>query len=206
MDEVVAVIPRGAVDYFLRSRSFAKVVGVLEDGLLPCPKTQELETDETLLQVCTYTIVTKSPDLMLTYCRPAKQGDKRLHGKRSVGFGGHVNSIDMFQGNSDFSPIIEGAVRRELREELGVGVGKVSAHGIVHYLGDAVGRVHLGLVSHVDDGDLDGDPLSTTNLDEVSELKWMRREDAAKLDDWEAWSAIYLGLPVAGEVRWLTQD
>ncbi|MEZ5963510.1 MAG: hypothetical protein R3F56_06660 [Planctomycetota bacterium] len=85
--------------------------------------------------------------------RLPRQGEARLHGKLSVGLGGHVEAADL---DPEEGPILT-ALRRELAEEVRLPPAPLPAPrfvGLVNDDSDAVGEVHFGLVfcQHLPDG------------------------------------------------------
>lgn len=76
--------------------------------------------------------------------RLTNQGEARLHGKLSIGIGGHVNPQD---GPS--KGLVARALQRELAEELALPEDPLPAPQLIGLLNDdsdPVGRVHCGLV------------------------------------------------------------
>jgi len=79
---------------------------------------------------------TYSSAVALKYSRPSKgEGEERLQGKHSIGFGGHIESADMGEHAVTVSPegwdtyvltaeelvtIVDGVALREIKEEIGV--------------------------------------------------------------------------------------
>lgn len=108
------------------------------------PRSQA-ETDESFLQIIPY-LTLLCNDSVLTYRRAPSGGEDRLHGKLSVGVGGHINDED--DPDEPFYAFLAGA-KRELFEETGLDlphdVFKGSAAGLLYDDSDAVGRVHLGV-------------------------------------------------------------
>src|SRR3989304_7085683 len=58
------------------------------------PRTEELERDETFKQVIPYFLVRREGKYF-TAVRKSKGGDARAHGKRLIGFGGHLRAEDV---------------------------------------------------------------------------------------------------------------
>jgi predicted NUDIX family phosphoesterase len=126
--------------------------------------------------------------------RLPRQGEERLHGRLSIGLGGHIDPLD---GGHE-GGAIRGALHRELREEVCL-LPHGSAWPAPHFLGllndDAseVGRVHFGVVFAValsDQADL--------QIVESSKMRGGFRHLAAWGDPWqdlhrlESWSRILL--------------
>lgn len=105
----------------------------------------EAEGDPTHKQLIPYCLI-RCGTSILTYTRGQSGGEDRLHAKRSVGVGGHINPVDT--GNGRTGPdAYHAAVERELQEELVFDVAHTNR--IAALLNDdsnEVGRVHLGIV------------------------------------------------------------
>lgn len=102
------------------------------------------EHDPAFKQLVAYSVV-RSGDRYLTYLRGKGQGEKRLHGNRSLGFGGHINSGD--QANLFLDDHLKAAAFRELDEEIRVPPGvDLRVAGLINDDSNDVGKVHLGLV------------------------------------------------------------
>ncbi len=110
---------------------------------------------------------------VLCLTRLAAQGEKRLHGKRSIGVGGHINPCDLDpdlnQGNMD---LFANACRRELHEELVLPETELDLTpvGLLNDDTTPVGAVHVGLVYRL----------------EASSLEVAIRETSAMAGDFEA--------------------
>lgn len=102
----------------------------------------DVEQDPTMKQIIPYLIVRHGGRLFL-FQRSAAGGEERLHGKYSIGVGGHINRTDV-DGAAD---LIGAGLRRELDEELMIdGVWRARLVGVLNDDTNAVGRVHFGLV------------------------------------------------------------
>lgn len=92
-------------------------------------------------------------DQVLCLTRLSTQGEKRLHGKKSIGVGGHINPCDQ-----DGEDLFANACRRELHEELVLPSDSplpLSPVGLLNDDTTAVGAVHVGLVYRLDASALD---------------------------------------------------
>lgn len=144
------------------------------------------EQDESFLQLIPYVLFVHRPSgKVFSYSRSKQQGEKRLHGKRSVGVGGHVNKQDAGKG----SPYERG-LEREIREEVDVvpGLKGLQIRGLLHDPSNAVGRVHLGVV-HVLFVEHENDVIAREDsmLDSgFFTLEWL----AERGDDLETWSQL----------------
>ena len=106
------------------------------------------ERNPALKQVIPYSIV-RAEDRILLMRRLDAGGEERLHGKLSIGVGGHINPEDL-EASESGSPV-EAATRREIAEELDVkGSYEIRAVGLLNDDSNPVGAVHVGLVQIVD--------------------------------------------------------
>lgn len=141
----------------------------------------DAEEDESRKQLIPYVLIRRKREFFV-YERTSKGGEARLHGKLSLGVGGHINDID---GS------YEEGIRRELREELGLEIDEVPAVSALLYdPSERVGRVHLGLV-HVVDIDfkqpfeVKDDALTNGRFVHATELRHIKR-------DCEKWSQLVI--------------
>lgn len=97
----------------------------------------EAEHNEDFKQIIPYILIA-DPELrkLVCYQRTKLAGEKRLHGKSSIGFGGHINTKET----------LEEAALRELKEETGLEGQKLYPVAWLNDDSTEVGRVHLGLI------------------------------------------------------------
>ncbi len=150
------------------------------------------EQDPSLKQIIPYVLFV-NVDRVFSYVRGKQSGEQRLVGNRSVGVGGHINPGDemLFSGAevaSDRDAYFE-AVRREIAEEVEVD-GEIDPRvvGLINDDGNAVGRVHFGVV-HVcelnsDDVRKREQQITRSGFFPIGELAGPRREEL------ESWSAL----------------
>jgi len=101
------------------------------------------EEDPALKQLIPYVVV-RDGDLVYLMERTAAGGDPRLHGKASIGVGGHLNPVD--EGED---PLADG-LRREWSEELVADwEPEFRLVGLLNDDSNPVGSVHLGVVFEV---------------------------------------------------------
>ncbi len=158
--ERVFVVPRAAVVdgagwYGVRTDGLDAFVAALErDGRYE-PR-EAMEVDPTFKQVIPY-LVLRDGERYFLMQRTTGGGDARLHGRYSIGVGGHLNPGD---GG------LLGGLRREWEEELIADF--VPAFRLVALLNDdttEVGAVHLGAVYVADTA---GRPVAVRETDKLT--------------------------------------
>ncbi len=170
--------PFGAGD---RERVLARV---REHGFFV--ERRHAERDPMLKQVIPYALFEREGAIFLMR-RLAKGGEARLHGKLSVGVGGHVNPVD---GAED---ALDAGLRREIEEEVAVdGSFEATPVGVLNDDATAVGAVHFGLVYRVKpSGDVrvrEKDALEGSFTPRAEVLRLLREERPR----FETWSALLL--------------
>lgn len=128
--------------------SHSQAIETLEGAGLWLGPRSVLEESEEFRQIIPY-IVLQYGSEFVRYTRTPAGGETRLHGRTSVGLGGHVDLADVETsgGVIDLVRTLENAAARELIEELG-GVEIVSKEwvGLLVENDSAVGRVHIGMI------------------------------------------------------------
>lgn len=165
------------------------LTGVARAEPLWCPR-ETAERDPRCKQLIPYLVVgCGDPVKLAVYPRRGREG--RLHGRFSLGLGGHIEPQDEGPGLGD---TVRRGARRELREELGV-AGPVSLEfrGLVNEEETEVGRVHLGLVFSV----RIPHPPASPGDPELSGLEWLAPAEA-RGRPLELWSELALDLVAAG--------
>lgn len=130
-------------------------------------------------------IAIKKDNKYLTYARNGTEG--RLHGKRSMTVGGHIDITDAYGAiYMDYRSIIALAAMRELHEETGlIKVFTYDEFTEVIWIpdGDEVSQVHIGLVSIVET-----DKTITPN-EELADVQWLTKEELIRdISNYELWS------------------
>lgn len=103
-----------------------------------------VEEDPSFKQIIPYVIV-RHGERHLQMQRTNRQTEKRLHGKCSIGVGGHINDLETVGSNQN---VLHAGLERELEEEIHL-LGKrrsLDLAGIISDDSTPVGQVHLGLV------------------------------------------------------------
>ena len=199
MNEQVLAVPRAAINGFLKQGFFgagqADLMGLMGESSVFLDRPAA-EQDPSHKQIIPYIVVSHG-ERFLVYQRTAKQGEKRLHNKFSLGFGGHINNLDQ-QGSQPTNLILSGMVR-ELNEEIFLpGLSSIKVAGFINDETNGVGQVHLGVVFLVE---VTSEKFAV-NEPEMIEAKWSDTEEIAKVFPLlESWSQIlwseFLSRPVA---------
>ncbi len=103
---------------------------------LPRPTAEE---SPDFKQIIPYVAVVRGDQVFATH-RLNKGGESRLHGRMSLGVGGHINEIDR-----DHGEWLMNCLRREIEEEIDIAdFGTLTLRGLINDNGNDVGSVHLG--------------------------------------------------------------
>lgn len=145
----------------------------------------DMEEDPDYKQLIGYVLLKDvNTNEVLVYKRLVGGGEARLHGKASVGIGGHMNEVE---GKTIFEMLKINAAR-ELNEE--VGVSEEEALNNLHFIGlinddkTEVGQVHIGVVYEckVDKN------LVEVKEDDTLVIKWISGDEAKAEENYETWS------------------
>jgi predicted NUDIX family phosphoesterase len=147
------------------------------------------ELDSSFKQVIPYCLVVRGGQVFVMR-RLSGGGEARLHGKRSVGVGGHINPVDGLGAGDD---IVAEGLRREVSEELHIdGPWDVHTVGLLNDDSTDVGSVHVGLVGIVTT-DADVRVRETETLEgEFVSVDQLRRLLVDERETFETWSALVL--------------
>lgn len=146
-----------------------------------------LETDPSRKQLIPYVIFTRGAQLW-TMARTSAQHEARLHGRLSLGVGGHMERVDA--GAED---PIQAATWRELHEELVLPEGlalQLVYRGILNDDDTPVGQVHLGIIATCA-----LPPEATLQIREADKMtgQWWALEQLHQASSrLESWSALLL--------------
>jgi len=151
MSERVLVLPRDAVpggsEFHGMRRAGAHGLAELHAAVAERGRYLDralAEEDPGFKQLIPYVVVTDHASVFLMH-RTDAGGDARLHGKASVGVGGHLNPVDAGE-----DPLMAG-LRREWAEELDAPWEPTfELIGLLNDDTNPVGAVHLGVVFRVD--------------------------------------------------------
>ena len=156
-----------------------------------------LEEDPTYKQIIPYVVVRDEEGNILTYSRTKKGNEARLHDKRSIGFGGHIDLEDVLKLSKtslDYMSIARVGMFRELYEELGGPAGTYADCTLIGTVNDTdpgAGEVHFGLVHEV----IVSDPsVVAAQETAITDLRWEPVSSvAADIHVYEEWSSSIIG-------------
>lgn len=145
----------------------------------------DMEEDPSFKQLIGYVLLKDiNTNEVLVYKRLVGGGEARLHGKASVGIGGHMNEVE---GKSIFEMLKINA-SRELNEEVGVSEEEALENlqfiGLINDDETEVGQVHIGVVYEykVDKKQVE------VKEDDTLVIRWMSSAEAKKEENYETWS------------------
>jgi predicted NUDIX family phosphoesterase len=192
-DERVYVVPRAALPdaatwYGLRTDGLAGFAATVERTGRYEPRAA-MEVDPSFKQIIPYLVLRDGPRYFLMQ-RTSAGADARLHGRYSIGVGGHLNPGD---GG------LLGGLRREWDEELVAGF--VPEFRLVALLNDdttPVGAVHLGAVYVAD---VEGRPVAIRETDKLLGGFAEAPEVAAVAERLETWSQLAFAFLQQGDDR-----
>lgn len=188
----ILVVPTTAFERLGRFQGFSAEVdryleSLLVFGVAEFRPRAAMEIDPAYKQIIPY-VVLGCGESVFCYRRGTSQGEARLHRKRSLGIGGHVEEIDA-DGRAG-PDAYELALRRELDEEVEIrSPGVLRRVGMINDDSTPVGQVHLGVV-HVYELER---PDVAAREEGLAEGGFVALEEAlADRDSFETWSQIYL--------------
>jgi predicted NUDIX family phosphoesterase len=189
--EHVLVIPRSLFDTLGSFEGFQPDVqrylpAMLDPANNFFMERPQAEGDPTHKQIIPYSLFHHEGRL-LCYTRGGKGGEKRLHAKRSVGIGGHINPVDQTQAHLGEQTYFNG-VEREIAEELRISGGYTQrVLGLINDDSNEVGQVHLGVVHLFE---LESAAVES-NEEAIQDLEFLPvAQLVAELGQLETWSAI----------------
>ena len=151
-----------------------------------------MEQDPSFKQLIPYCVF-RSDGKIFSYRRDKGQGETRLLGKRSIGVGGHISTIDEEAGGSSY---LEG-MRREIEEEVFLDAGyRQRCVGLINDDLTEVGKVHLGIV-HI--FDLDAPQVRPREQSIIQTGFATPAELLRDRDQFETWSQICLDYLIAAK-------
>ena len=150
-----------------------------EHQFLPRP---DMELDPSYRQIIPYVAVTRGDEIYATR-RLNAGGEARLHGKISLGVGGHIERVD----DDEREGILMRALEREVAEEVSVEhVVSLTPLGVINEEGDEVSRVHLGFLFRME-------VAGEVSVRETEKLegKWLKISELGGYEEYmEGWSRV----------------
>lgn len=144
------------------------------------------EEDPSYKQIIPYVVLTHNGQVFTTR-RLNKGGESRLHGKLSIGIGGHINPVD----ETDRRSVLMKGLERELDEEVYIQRrGQLVPRGFINDDGNGVGAVHLGLCFSME---VEGE-VSVKETEKLSGAWLSLQELKSEYDNMETWSQIALAV------------
>ena len=188
MSELVLVLPRAAVpggcDFTGLRRTDAAALDELRAAVLAHGRyleRLEAEADPSYKQLIPYVVVRDGERVFLMQ-RTNAGGDPRLHGRASIGVGGHLNPVD-----HGADPLLAG-LAREWGEELDAPwQPEFRLAGLLNDDGNPVGAVHLGVVFEVEAG---GQPVTVRETEKLMGAFVGPSAVRAEWDRLETWSQL----------------
>lgn len=144
------------------------------------------EENPSYKQIIPYVVLTQKGRVFSTR-RLNKGGESRLHGKLSIGIGGHINPVD----ETDRRSVLMKGLERELDEEVYIQHrGELVPQGFINDDGNGVGAVHLGLCFSME---VEGE-VSVKETEKLSGAWMSLQELKEEYDNMETWSQIALAV------------
>lgn len=129
-------------------------------------------------------------DRYFSYERLGGSAEQRLHGKLSIGVGGHMNQVP---GEENFHQLLLANLKREINEELileGSDLSHIRTIGLINDDASEVGRVHIGVLVAIDLPE--SSQVTVKEKDKLAgswkSLKVLRKSDIYQR--MESWSAL----------------
>ena len=141
--EQVLVVRREKIEKFISGRNGlitgdgGELLEIIKQSYEFMPRAEAEERPD-YKQLIPYVILTQGDKVFVT-SRLNKGGEARLHGKLSVGIGGHINPTD------DTYDLLMSGLWREINEEVAIiKHGELISCGFINDDSNSVGSVHLG--------------------------------------------------------------
>lgn len=152
-----------------------------------CDNPKHKSVGEYFPQIIPYIVVRNHEGKILTYSR-GKGTEDRLHAFRSIGFGGHIDFVDVFNHPSNLISAIQVGADREIAEELdadGDIYYNVVPNNIIIDYTNGVGKVHVGIMFDITLEEVN------TNTNEISDAMWLSVDELKQSSDkYENWSKL----------------
>lgn len=200
MEEIILVASRkevfnneeltfqGVINSNTNQDQIAQVVSNINSNISTM-RRGDAEENQDFKQPIPYAVI-KRGDELYGYTRLEGGGEVRLHGKISLGVGGHMNVIE---GIVDFNALLLENLSRELEEEVSITTTNnepvspsLSIIGLINDDEDEVGKVHIGILAFIE---LPLEAEVTVNETEQLQGKWFTKDELLEnYDRLENWS------------------
>ena len=198
-DEIVTCVTQNALQKIRRtfgfSRSFKPLLKLVSDidNLFFFERKKAEETNDHK-QLVSYVLLTTNDQKILTYTRGRySSAHKMLQGSRCLGFGGHVQDIDLSDIFGKRDGGVSATAEREIREELkGIVPQNMKIIGFINDDSSPEGVKHIALVLH---GTLPKDFSSNQISKELSvkDLRLMSEKELwNRYHEFEFWSQLLI--------------
>jgi predicted NUDIX family phosphoesterase len=154
-----------------------------------------VENDPGFKQIIPYVLVRHQGSYLMTR-RTNRQTESRLHGKYSVGIGGHINDAERCAEGEN---ILQAGLERELAEEIRLDGTRRSLElvGLISDDSTPVGQVHLGLVYLLETGS----PDYSVQEPDLMTAEWagveLLRERCPQMESWSQLAFEHVIAPAA---------
>lgn len=201
MDEVILVAKREAVLHneklhfngVISKGDFPQSVKAITNAIgsnIETMRRGDAEENYLYKQPIPYAVVKRGEEYY-GYTRLQGGGESRLHGKISLGIGGHMNEIEGMQMDT-FNNVLLANLQRELEEEVLIGSKDgyavnmgLEIIGLINDDADDVGRVHIGILAFIE---LSDNAEVTVRETEQLEGRWYTKDELKseyeRLENW----------------------
>ena len=171
-----------AIQYFEWDKVDLSHIALLTRNVCDNPKHKSV--GEYFPQIIPYIVVRNQEGKILTYSR-GKGAEDRLHSFRSIGFGGHIDYVDVFNHPNNLIYAIQVGADREIAEELNADGNiflNIKPDNIIIDYTNEVGKVHVGVLFDITLNEVDA------NTDEISDAMWLSldeiKQSSSKYENW----------------------
>lgn len=196
-----AGLPSGLAYTGFAPMEHGSAISLLEQAGLWFGPRRILEELDEYRQIIPY-IVLCVGDRVVRYKRTPAGGETRLHGRTSIGLGGHVDLVDARSAGERFDLLstVERAAERELDEELGnFDCLRRRWVGLLVDNETPVGKVHIGLIGVWDIADLPQRKAEDAVGEVAAVALAQLDEESASLETWSSLLLPWLKNELAGE-------
>jgi len=171
----------------LRTNDYLNLI--LEFGNVHFMRRDHAEENPKFRQLIPYCLLNYE-DKLLSYERTKKGGEKRLHSRRSLGIGGHINPIDLDGEIPKYIDVYQRALQRELDEEIIIEDSfTIDTIGVICNDSTEVEKVHFGIVHVINITSMNVHPNDPT----VADFKFETFTNLiTQRENYEGWSQLII--------------